>query len=720
MAGKGKPATKSGTKKAGEGAASLDAAFLSREAAAAEHARLEREIARHDALYYQQDAPEISDAEYDALRQRLEAIEKRFPDLAGEVSLKVGAAPQEKFGKIVHAIPMLSLGNIFTEEECGEFVDRVRRFLALPAEERLEFTAEPKIDGLSMSLRYERGRLVSGATRGDGREGEDVTLNVRTVKGVPHEVFAADFPEVFEVRGEVYMSHADFAALNARQEAAGDKLFANPRNAAAGSLRQLDPAITASRPLRFCAYAWGETAALPAPTQYGVVEVFKRWGFPANAPIMLCKSPDELLAAYRALEARRATLGFDIDGVVYKVNNLALQERLGFVSRSPRWAVAHKFPAQKATTILRGVEIQVGRTGVLTPVARLQPVTVGGVVVQNATLHNEDEIARKDIRVGDTVIVQRAGDVIPQVLGFVPEQRPADARPYEFPRICPVCGSHAVREENPATGKLDAARRCTGGLTCPAQAVERLKHFVSRMAFDIEGLGEKHLEAFFADGRVKSPADIFTLARRDAQSKQRLRDEPGWGERSAEKLFEAIDARRRIGMDRFVFALGIRHVGESTARTLARSYLSFASFREAMIAARDHESDAWRELTAIGDIGGVVAQAIVEFFAEAHNEAALDALLAEVTVEDYKLEQVASAISGMTVVFTGKLERMTRDEAKAQAERMGAKAAGSVSKSTALVVAGADAGSKLKKAHELGVKVISEDEWLEMAAAAES
>lgn len=716
----GKTAKKSKNKNAGEGAAALAVEFLGKEAAAAEHLRLEREINRHDILYHQQDEPEISDADYDALRQRLDAIEKRFPDLVGDVSSKVGAAPQEKFGKIIHSVPMLSLGNIFTDEECAEFIDRIRRFLALPASEPLEFTAEPKIDGLSMSLRYERGQLVSGATRGDGREGEDVTLNVRTVKGVPHEVRATDFPEVFEVRGEVYMSSADFAALNARQEAAGERVFANPRNAAAGSLRQLDPAVTASRPLRFFAYAWGETGALPAPTQYGVLEALKRWGFPVYAPIVLGSSADDLLTVYRAIETQRATLGFDIDGVVYKVNRLDFQERLGFVSRSPRWAVAHKFPAQKATTILRGVEIQVGRTGVLTPVARLEPVTVGGVVVQNATLHNEDEIARKDIRVGDTVIVQRAGDVIPQVLGFVPEKRPADAQPYEFPQICPVCGSHAVREENPTTGKLDAARRCTGGLTCPAQTVERLKHFVSRMAFDIEGLGDKHLEAFFADGRVQSPADIFTLARRDAGREHRLKDEPGWGERSAEKLFESIEARRRIGVERFIFSLGIRHAGEGTARRLSKSYISFARLREAMIAARDRESDAWKELTAIGDIGGVVAQSIVEFFAESHNETALDALLAEVTVEDYKLEQVSSAISGMTVVFTGKLERMTRDEAKAQAERMGAKASGSVSKSTALVVAGAEAGSKLKKAHELGVKVISEDEWLALVASAGS
>jgi DNA ligase (NAD+) len=721
MADKNKTATKSKTsktKKKIENAAGLEVEFLSREAAAGEHVRLEREIARHDELYHAQDEPEISDADYDALRQRLNAIEKRFPDLAGEASSRVGAAPQEKFGKIVHAVPMLSLGNVFTDEECDEFVDRIRRFLAMPAEAPLEITAEPKIDGLSMSLRYERGKLVSGATRGDGREGEDVTLNVRTVAGVPHEVTAADFPEVFEVRGEVYMSLADFAALNVRQEAAGEKLFANPRNAAAGSLRQLDPAMTASRPLRFIAYAWGETSALPAAAQYDVVQAFSRWGFPVNDPFTLCRSPEELLAAYRALEARRATLGFDIDGVVYKVNSLALQERLGFVSRSPRWAVAHKFPAQKATTILKGIEIQVGRTGVLTPVAKLEPVTVGGVVVSNATLHNEDEIARKDIRIGDTVIVQRAGDVIPQVLGHIPEKRPADAQPYEFPQICPVCGSHAAREENPTTGKLDAARRCTGGLVCPAQAVERLRHFVSRMAFDIEGLGDKHLEAFFLDGRVKTPADIFTLARRDAQSETRLQNEPGWGERSAERLFEAIEARRSIAMNRFIFALGIRHAGESTARNLSKTYLNFAKLRESVIAARDHESDAWAELIAIGDIGVVVAQSIVEFFAEEHNEQALDALLAEVTVEDYKFEQVASAISGMTVVFTGKLERMTRDEAKAQAERMGAKASGSVSKTTALVVAGAEAGSKLKKANELGVKVISEDDWLAMVQSA--
>ena len=693
------------------------AADLTAEEASAEHTRLAAEIAEADRLYYQEDAPRLSDADYDALRRKLEAIEEVFPELAAPESptQKVGAAPSEKFAKVQHRVSMLSLGNIFDEEEAREFLDRVRRFLKLGAEDPIEVTAEPKIDGLSISLRYESGKLVTAATRGDGFEGENVTANVATIRSIPTVVKAADFPSVFEVRGEIFMSAADFLALNARQQAEGGKIFANPRNFAAGSLRQLDPGITASRPLQFFAYTWGEAEALPAPTQYGVVEAFKRWGFPVNPLMRVCRSVEEMLAIYREIEQQRATLGYDIDGVVYKINSLDYQRRLGFVSRSPRWAVAHKFPAQKATTILNDIDIQVGRTGALTPVAKLAPVTVGGVVVQNATLHNEDEIARKDIRIGDWVIVQRAGDVIPQILGFVPEKRPADSKPYAFPEVCPVCGSNAVREVNPKTGKMDAVRRCTGGLICSAQAVERLKHFVSRNAFDIEGLGAKQIEAFFRDGLVKTPADIFTLEARDKGSLTPIKAREGWGAKSAQNLFKAIEERRHISLDRLIFALGIRHVGEATAKLLARAYGSFAAFREAMEAARDKESEAWRELTSIDSVGAVVADAIIAFFAEEHNLKALDDLVGHLDIQEFKRADTSgSPVAGKTVVFTGTLEKMTRQEAKAMAERLGAKVAGSVSKKTDFLVAGPGAGSKLKNAEELGVKVMTEDEWLAM------
>ncbi len=696
---------------------STQAADLTAEQAAAEHKRLAAEIAESDRLYYQEDAPKLSDADYDALRQRVEAIEEVFPELAASESptQKVGAAPSEKFAKVRHAVSMLSLGNIFDEEEAREFLDRVKRFLKLGAEDPVDVTAEPKIDGLSISLRYEDGRLATAATRGDGFEGENVAANVRTIASIPERVKAADFPSVFEVRGEIFMSAADFLAMNTRQQAEGSKIFANPRNFAAGSLRQLDPAITASRPLQFFAYAWGETGALPSDTHYGVVEAFKRWGFPVNPLMRVCRSVEEMLAVYRDIEQQRATLGYDIDGVVYKINSLDFQRRLGFVSRSPRWAVAHKFPAQKATTVLNDIEIQVGRTGALTPVAKLAPVTVGGVVVQNATLHNEDEIARKDIRIGDWVTVQRAGDVIPQILGFVEEKRAKGAKPYVFPEICPVCGSKAVREVHPKTGKVDAIRRCTGGLICSAQSVERLKHFVSRNAFDIEGLGAKQIEAFHNDGLIKSPADIFTLAERDNGSLTPLRAREGWGAKSAQNLFKAIDERRPIGLDRLIYALGIRHTGESTARLLARAYGTFAHFREAMIAARDKDSEAWRDLNDIDSVGEVVADAIVAFFAEEHNLTALDDLVQHLDVQEFKRADTGgSPIAGATVVFTGTLEKMTRQEAKAQAERLGAKVAGSVSKKTDYLVAGPGAGSKLKNAEELGVKVVTEDEWLAM------
>ncbi|MGB8868511.1 MAG: NAD-dependent DNA ligase LigA [Rhodomicrobium sp.] len=682
--------------------------------AKAEHDFLAREIERNDKLYYQEDQPEISDAEYDRLRLRIEALEQRFPRLASKKSptQRVGAPPAAKFAKVRHTVRMLSLGNVFSDEEVRDFVARVRRFLKLGADAPLDFTAEMKIDGLSVSLRYERGSLAVAATRGDGSEGEDVTANVRTIADIPEALKGRNVPDVFEVRGEVYMRHADFAALNKRQLEKGGKTFANPRNAAAGSLRQLDPSITASRPLRFFTWGWGEASALPAETYHGVMDAIAAWGFP-RAPIRLCNTEDEMLAAYREIELNRAGLGFDIDGVVYKVDRLDLEERLGFISRTPRWATAHKFSAEKATAILRGIEIQVGRTGAMTPVAKLEPVTVGGVVVQNATLHNEDEIARKDIRIGDTVIVQRAGDVIPQILGAVLEKRPPDALPFVFPSTCPVCGSHAVREMNEKTGKLDAVSRCTGGLICPAQAVERLRHFVSRHAFDIEGLGEKHIQAFFDEGRVRAPAGIFTLKARDGVSLPPLAEKEGWGPQSAANLFAAIEVRRTISLERFIFALGIRHVGETNARLLAKTFGSLEEFRRAM-----EEPGAVERLNDIGGIGDVVAQSVADFFDEPHNQEVVAGLMRELTVEDYKSDVTASKLAGATVVFTGKLERLTRDEAKAQAERLGAKVSGSVSKSTLYVVAGPGAGSKLKKAEELGVKIISEDDWFDLVSAA--
>ncbi len=692
---------------------------LTRAEAEAELARLAREIAHHDALYYQKAQPEISDADYDALRRRNEAIEARFPDLVrpDSPSRRVGAAPAAAFEKVAHRVPMLSLANAFDEEDIRDFLARIRRFLGLAEDAELAVTAEPKIDGLSISLRYEKGRLVLGATRGDGWTGENVTANVRTIDDIPGTVEAPDFPDLFEVRGEVYMEKSAFAALNARIAAEGGKVFANPRNAAAGSLRQKDPMVTAHRPLRFFAYAWGEASRVPEPTQSAMMAAFSRWGFPANPGLRLCHSAEELLAAYREFEVSRASLDYDIDGVVYKVDRLDWQARLGEVSRAPRWAIAHKFPAEKATTIVQDIEIQVGRTGALTPVARLAPVTVGGVVVQNATLHNEDEIARKDIRIGDTVVIQRAGDVIPQVLAVVKERRPEGAEPFRFPTRCPVCGSHAVREVNPKTGREDAVRRCTGGLICPAQAVERLKHFVSRDAFDIEGLGAKQIAAFFADGLVKEPADIFTLEARDRAAPEgaRLADREGWGAVSARNLFAAINARRAVPLDRFVYALGIRHVGAATARLLAHAYGDFDTLARAMTEARDRESDAWRELVSIDGIGEVVADSLIEFFREPHNREALDRLLAQVTVLPVEQAESASPIAGKRVVFTGTLERMTRAEAKAMAERLGARVTGSVSRKTDYVVAGPGAGSKLAKAQELGVSVLSEEEWLALA-----
>jgi DNA ligase (NAD+) len=691
--------------------------LLSRSEAESELRRLAGDIAHHDRLYYQSDAPEISDAEYDELRRRNEAIEARFPDLIrpDSPSHRVGAAVADGFGKVRHRVPMLSLGNAFADEDVSDFAARVHRFLGLDGSDPVAFTAEPKIDGLSISIRYEEGVLVEAATRGDGMEGERVTENVRTISEIPHRLSGKDVPEVAEIRGEIYIGHAEFKKLNEAQAAAGAKIFANPRNAAAGSLRQLDAAITASRPLRFFAYAWGEMSALAADTQHGMIAAMHRWGMPVNPLTRRCVTTDDLLAFYRDMGEKRATLGYDIDGVVYKVDRLDLRERLGFVSRSPRWAIAHKFPAEQATTILRAIEIQVGRTGSLTPVAKLEPVTVGGVVVSNATLHNEDEIARKDIRVGDTVVVQRAGDVIPQVVSVVLDKRPHGAQPFQMPHECPVCGSHAVREADEQDGTGGVVRRCTGGLICPAQAKERLKHFVSRLAFDIEGLGEEKIELFFDEGLIRTPVDIFTLAARDAESNTPLRSRKGFGAKSVDKLFAAIDLRRKIGLERFLFALGIRYIGETTSKDLAKAYGTLPEFRAAVEAAvaGGQESEAYAEIDNIEGIGETVVDALIDFFSEPHNVEAVDALLRQVEVQPYeRVALVQSPVTGKTVVFTGTLERLSRNEAKAQAERLGAKVAGSVSKKTDYVIAGADAGSKLTKARELGVTVLTEDEWI--------
>ncbi|QTL05859.1 NAD-dependent DNA ligase LigA [Aquabacter sp. L1I39] len=792
---------------------------LSRADAAIEHGALADEIAGHDRRYYQDDAPQVSDADYDALRRRYEAIEARFPELRTQESLseRVGAAPSSRFAKIAHTVPMLSLANAFSDEEVEEFVGRVRRFLDLKDGDEVAFTAEPKIDGLSCSLRYERGELKSAATRGDGSVGEDVTANVRTIAEIPHRLDAPDVPEIIDIRGEVYMDAADFQALNARQEEAGKPVFANPRNAAAGSLRQLDSNVTASRPLRFFAYAWGEATSLPAETQKGVVDAFARWGLPTNPLTIIATDTAGLLAHYRSIGAQRAELGYDIDGVVYKVNRLDLQRRLGFISRSPRWALAHKFPAQQAVTELLDIEIQVGRTGALTPVARLKPITVGGVVVANATLHNEDYIRGigndgapiregRDIRVGDFVIIQRAGDVIPQVVDVVLDKRPADARPYSFPHTCPACGSHAVREED------GSVRRCTGGLICPAQAVERIRHFVSRNALDIEGLGDENVQLLFDAGLLRTPADIFRLhthaeavrrafleareeraQKREAETGRARKKVLSEEERQflgVDKLFAAIDERRAVPLARFLYGLGIRHVGEVTAKALAKAFRSMDAFIAALekaVPARPGE--AWQrllgvpyvggstaqalalasaevtgvdpeaavrelfnraavnarqrvalrtaygedaallaaiiearqalpgadflDLAAVPDVGTVAATSLCEFYAEEHNRTLLTALLAEVKVADAEVAQppASSPVAGKTVVFTGSLERMTREEAKEMAERLGAKVAGSVSAKTDLVVAGPGAGSKLEKARSLGVEVITEDEW---------
>lgn len=697
--------------------------------------RLAREIAEHDRHYYQDDTPAITDAQYDALRRRNDEIEKRFPELIrhDSPSQLVGAKPAERFEKVRHARPMLSLDNAFTADDVRDFVARVRRFLALPEDQELVLVAEPKIDGLSSSLRYERGAFVLGATRGDGAEGENVTANIRTIADVPKNFHGSNPPDVFEVRGEVYMTQADFAALNRRQEKAGDKIYVNPRNTAAGSLRQLDPGVTARRPLRFFAYHWGEASELPGVTHWAVLQALKRWGFPVNPLARRCNTVEEVLAFYEEVQHRRAELGYDIDGVVYKVDRLDLQNRLGFVSRSPRWAIAHKFPAEQAESVVERIAVYVGRTGALTPVAHIKPVTVGGVVVQNVSMHNEDEVARKDVREGDAVVVQRAGDVIPQLVCVVLARRPKGTKPYHMPQICPACGSHAVREINPKTGEPESARRCVNTLSCPAQVVERLYHFVSRNAFDVEGLGGEFIQLLHEAGILKEPADLFTLkqhpnafhavlskhfaaiSERNAQKRGKTGAAKKAKEQKTEyllgnKLLAAIEARRVISLDRFILSLSIPDVGESTAKLLARNYHSWDGFYAAM------QSDpAVAELDAIEGIGEVTAQRIKDFFDDKHTRGAIGRLLKHIEVADVAAHTATdSSVAGKTIVFTGSLEKMSRNEAKARAESMGAKVAGSVSKKTDLVVAGPGAGSKLKNAQEFNVKIISEDEWLEL------
>jgi DNA ligase (NAD+) len=701
-----------------------DVAKLTKAQAKVEHMRLALELEGHDKRYYQEDAPSVTDAEYDALRQRFNAIEKRFPEFvsADSPSQKVGAAPSGRFKKVRHAVPMLSLDNAFAEQDVIDFAGRIMRFLKLP-DDKIDFSAEPKIDGLSMSLRYEGGDLITAATRGDGAEGEDVTANIRTLEDVPQKLKGRNVPDICEVRGEVYMTKKAFLALNERQKAAGDTIFANPRNSAAGSLRQKDPSITASRPLGFFAYAWGQMSAMPEPTQTGMIHWFERCGFKTNPLTKLCHSVEQLIAFHRKIEEQRAELDYDIDGVVYKIDRIDWQERLGFVSRTPRWAIAHKFPAERAMTVLKDIEIQVGRTGSFTPVGKLEPVGVGGVIVQNVTLHNEDyikgignkgEVLRegRDIRLGDTVVIQRAGDVIPQVVDVVIDKRPKNAKEFHFPKKCP-CPLHTdvVREET-ATGEEGSRARCTGEFACPFQKIEHLKLFVSRRAFDIDGLGEKQLQYFFDEGWVKEPADIFTLQKRNARLK--LEEIEGYGETSVRNLFAAIESRRRIALERFIYALGMRHVGETTALALARGYGSWDAFHDACLKVAKGDEETIAEMDALDQIGDTVIKSVAAYFGESHNRGIVERLTKEVEIIDAEKPKSNSVVAGKTVVFTGSLEKMTRDEAKATAERLGAKAAGSVSKKTDYVVAGPGAGSKLAEAKKHGVAVLTEDEWLKL------
>ncbi|MGO9702009.1 MAG: NAD-dependent DNA ligase LigA [Xanthobacteraceae bacterium] len=686
---------------------------LTEKQAKAEHARLAEEIAEHDRRYYQEDAPTVSDAEYDRLRQRYGAIEARFPQLRSRDSLtqRVGAAPASRFAKVGHAVPMLSLDNAFADQDVVDFIHGVRRFLRLPEDEVIVFSAEPKIDGLSVSLRYEKGELVTGATRGDGSEGEDITANVKTLKDIPHRLSGRKVPAITEVRGEVYMTQQAFLDLNRKQAEAGKPLYVNPRNTAAGSLRQLDPSITASRPLGFFAYAWGEMSEMPAKTQSGMIKWFASCGFKTNPLSKMCRSVDALLKFHREIGEERASLDYDIDGVVYKVDRLDWQERLGDVSRSPRWAIAHKFPAEKATTIVKDIVIQVGRTGANTPVANLEPVSVGGVVVQNATLHNADEIVRLDLRKGDTVVVQRAGDVIPQILEVKGGHQPG-SKPYPFPKKCPCSLNTDLVRDRTATGEEGAIFRCRGGLACPYQTIEHLKHFVSRRAFDIDGLGEKQIELFYEQGWVKEPAEIFTLEERN--KKIHLEEVEGFGEVSVRNLFNAIAARRKISLERFIYALGIRHVGETTATGLARGYGTWAAFHAACLKLASGDEETKAEMDAFDQIGDTVIESLTNYFGEPHNRSRIESLAAQVRILDAEKPRSDSMVIGKTVVFTGTLERMTRDEAKALAERLGAKVSNSVSQKTDYVVAGPGAGSKLAEAKKHGVAVLTEDEWAKL------
>jgi DNA ligase (NAD+) len=730
----------------------LDVEGLSEAEAKAELDRLHAALSEADRAYFEADAPDISDADYDAMKRRYQAIETAFPELkrADSLSDKVAGAPVEGFAKVRHEVPMLSLAKAYTDQDVIDFAERGRRFFERDKDLELVFTAEPKIDGLSASLRYENGVFVRGATRGDGSVGEDITENLRTIADIPPKLKGSGWPEIIEIRGEVYMTYAEFQALKARSAAAGGQDYVNPRNTAAGSLRQKDPSVTASRNLRFFAYAWGFTTADPAPTQYEAVQKFGEWGFAISPLMVRATSIEELLAQYRLIEAQRSSLGYDIDGVVYKLDRLDLQRRWGFVTGEPRWAVAHKFPAEQATTVVKRIDIQVGRTGTLAPVARLAPVTVGGVVVENVTLHNEDYIKGIDstgapirgdepidVRIGDTVVIQRAGDVIPQIVRVVLEKRPADAVPYEFPTVCPVCGSPAVREINEKTGKADSRRRCTGELICAAQAVERLRHFVSRGAMDIEGLGAENIDLFFNAGLIKTAADIFTLkdnrsavqaalaARREEQARQReaasgktrknVRTVEDRNFEGLDKLFAAIDARREPELDRFIFALGIRHIGETTAAVLAKTFSTIEELVRVGKETAAHAEDPHSVFPSVDGIGGTVIEALIDFFGNVRNDDVLDALLRQVHPRPYVVSVSAnSQVAGKTVVFTGSLEKMTRGEAKAMAERMGAKVAGSVSAKTDIVVAGPGAGSKLKQAEALGVLVLDEDGWLDL------